>query len=598
MTNQIVLKSPLTLLLALAFSLVSTASLAKSQALADLISQEWQYRMAQNPLDATSNGIKAYNDRLGDVSLTALTKQIAKKKDFLAQLKTIDTRTFTEQEKINAELFTWQLSGEIKDFELKSYQIPFNTFWSFYTAVGSTMPTTPMRNLRDYQDYIKRLSDIPRFFSQHIANMQQGINDNFMLPKVVLEGIIPTIDAQIYKNAEQNALFKPFTTFPKGINKSQQQALIIEAKKVFEQDVHPAYQQLSDFFKKQYLPKAPIKIGAYYINNGQAYYAQQIRNYVTVTNLSAAQIHQTGLAEVARIRAEMEKLIKQQEFAGDFKDFVQFLRSNEQFYAATKRDLLKEASYIAKRIDHKMPGYFKTLPRLSYGVVPVPDAMAPNYTTAAYWNAIKDGDTGGNYMINTYALDQRPLYELTALTLHEAVPGHHHQAAISSELENVPEFRKSLYFSAFGEGWALYSEKLGVEMGLYETPYDDFGRLSYEMWRACRLVIDTGVHAMGWSRQQALDFLANNTSLSLANVRAEVDRYISWPGQALSYKLGEMKIWQLRAKAEKALAQQFDIREFHDVILKNGALPLVLLEKQVDAYTAKISSEQRQRTKN
>ncbi|WP_440874169.1 DUF885 domain-containing protein [Thalassotalea sp. PLHSN55] len=572
------------ILFTLAVGLISSNAFAKSQALEDLIQQEWQYNLAKQPLTATNHGVKTYNDRLADVSPASLAKKHQQYLEFLARLKQIPRNNFTEQEQINYQLMKWQLEGEIKDYELKSYRVPFNTFWSFYTAVSSTMPSTPMRTTKDYQDYIKRLADIPRYFSQHIANMEQGINDNFMLPKIVLEGIIPTVESQVYNSAKDNALFKPFNSFPKTIEKSQQQQLTAQAIAVIENKVHPAYQKLADFFKHQYLPKAPSKIGAYHMNNGKAYYAQQIRNYVTVTDLSAEQIHQIGLDEVARIRAEMMALIKKEKFDGSFNDFVQFLRTDKQFYATSKRDLLKEASYIAKRIDHKMPGYFKTLPRLPYGVVPVPDSIAPNYTTAAYWNAIKGGDTGGSYMLNTYGLDQRPLYELTALTLHEAVPGHHHQSAISSELENVPEFRKSLYFSAFGEGWALYTEKLGVEMGLYETAYDDFGRLSYEMWRASRLVLDTGIHAMGWERQQALDFLADNTSLSLANVRAEVDRYISWPGQALSYKLGEIKIWQLRHKAENALGEKFDIREFHDVILKNGALPLVMLEQLVNDY--------------
>ena len=282
----------------------------------------------------------------------------------------------------------------------------------------------------------------------------------------------------------------------------------------------------------------------------------------------------------------MLEIIKETEFEGSFEEFTQYLRTDPQFYAKTPKDLLKEAAYIAKRIDYIMPEFFKTLPRLPYGVVAVPKEIAPNYTTASYNPALVGGTRGGAYWVNTYQLDQRPLYELTALTLHESVPGHHHQSAISSELQNVPKFRLGLYFSAYGEGWGLYSEKLGIEMGLYNTPYDNFGRLSYEMWRACRLVIDTGIHAMKWSRQQGIDFLSSNTSLSPANVRAEVDRYISWPGQALSYKLGELHIWKLRNKAEKALGEQFDLREFHDALLSNGALPLGMVEAEIDRYIA------------
>jgi uncharacterized protein (DUF885 family) len=322
------------------------------------------------------------------------------------------------------------------------------------------------------------------------------------------------------------------------------------------------------------------------MNNGKAYYAHQIKTYTTLTDITAQEIHQIGLNEVKRIREEMDQIIKDLNFKGSFEEFTQFLRTDPQFYAKSAKDLLKEASYVAKRIDYVMPEFFGKLPRLPYGVVPVPKEIAPNYTTASYNGAVIGGNRGGAYWLNTYQLDQRPLYELTALTLHEAVPGHHHQSAISSELKNVPKFRLGLYFSAYGEGWGLYSEKLGVEMGVYDTPYDHFGRLSYEMWRACRLVIDTGIHSQGWSRQQGIDFLASNTSLSEANVRAEVDRYISWPGQALSYKLGEIAIWKLRNKAEKALGAKFSLADFHDALLGNGALPLTMVEAEIDRFIA------------
>jgi len=277
----------------------------------------------------------------------------------------------------------------------------------------------------------------------------------------------------------------------------------------------------------------------------------------------------------------MQAIIDELEFDGDFDAFSEFLRTDPQFYADSEEQLLKEAAYIAKRIDYVLPGYFGRLPRQPYGIVPVPEEIAPNYTTGAYYGAPPGAKNGGAFWINTHALDQRPLYELPALTLHEAVPGHHHQNAISGELENVPAFRRNLYFSAFGEGWALYAEKLGVEMGIYQTPYEHFGRLSYEMWRACRLVVDTGLHAQGWTRQQAMDFFHDNTSLSEGNIRAEVDRYISWPGQALAYKLGELKIWELRRIAEHDLGERFDLRAFHDVVLGNGAVPLAMLEEIV-----------------
>ncbi|WP_353056948.1 DUF885 domain-containing protein [Microbulbifer sp. MLAF003] len=364
---------------------------------------------------------------------------------------------------------------------------------------------------------------------------------------------------------------------------AEQQRLRETGKAAIEQVAIPAFARVANFLEGDYLKAASETIGAEKMRGGSDYYRHNIRNYVTL-DMDPLEIHRTGLAEVKRIRAEMEELIKESGFKGTFEEFTHFLRTDPQFYAQTPEELLKETAYISKRIDYLLPEFFNLLPRTPYGVVPVPSEIAPNYTTASYNPAAIGGTRGGAYWLNTYGLDQRPLYELPALTLHEAVPGHHLQNALSQELENVPDFRRNLYLSAFGEGWALYSERLGKEMGLYTTPYEHFGRLSYEMWRAARLVIDTGIHSQGWTRQQALDFLSSNTSLSPANVRAEVDRYISWPGQALSYKMGEIKIRQLRAQAEKELGDRFDLRVFHDALLKNGALPLSMLEEQMQGF--------------
>jgi uncharacterized protein (DUF885 family) len=336
------------------------------------------------------------------------------------------------------------------------------------------------------------------------------------------------------------------------------------------------------FLRDEY--RASKTLGAEQLPDGKAFYAFQLRRYTTLVDATADDIHATGLAEVARIRGEMADIIAELKFDGDFAAFTKFLLNDPQFFATSAEQLLAAAAYTAKRIDYLMPGYFGKLPRQSYGVIPVPDEIAPNYTTGAYYGAPLSARNGGAYWINTYALDQRPLYEIPALTLHEAVPGHHHQNALALELENVPAFRRTLGFSAFGEGWGLYAEKLGVEMGVYRTPYEHFGRLSYEMWRACRLVIDTGIHSQQWSRQQAIDFLLQNTALSAANARAEIDRYISWPGQALAYKLGELSIWELRHHAEKELGSEFDLRRFHDAVLSNGELPLSMLSGVVERY--------------
>ena len=559
-------------------------SLNADKKLEHLIAQHWDYSMKESPLSATSEGITKYNHLLNRVSKIDNDRQLAAEQKLLSQLLKIDAMELSDSNRINHQLFKWVIEGSIESYQLNLSRIPLNTFYSFFLQVLSMSNGLPMNTAKDYNDYISRINEIPRYFRENITNMREGIHTNFTLPKIVVEGILPTVQAQIYVKATDSSLYKPFLKMSTKLSTKEQEQLRESAKQAISQSAIPAFRTFAEFFGGEYLQAATLTLGAEQMNNGKAYYAHQIKKYTTLPNITAKEIHQIGLKEVKRIREEMAEIIKETKFEGSFEEFTEFLRTDPQFYAKTPKDLLKEASYIAKRIDYIMPEYFKTLPRIPYGVVPVPKEIAPNYTTASYNSAVVGGTRGGAYWLNTYQLDQRPLYELTALTLHEAVPGHHHQSAISSELKNVPKFRLGLYFSAYGEGWGLYSEKLGVEMGLYDTPYDNFGRLSYEMWRACRLVIDTGIHAMKWSRQQGIDFLSSNTSLSPANVRAEVDRYISWPGQALSYKLGELHIWKLRNKAEKALGNQFDIREFHDALLSNGALPLAMVEAEIDRY--------------
>jgi len=561
-------------------------SLNADKKLEQLIAQHWDYSMKESPLSATAEGITKYNHLLNRVSKIDNDRRLAAETKLLGQLVKIDPTQLSDSNRINHQLFKWVIEGSIESYQLNLSRIPLNTFYSFFLEVLSMSNGLPMNTAKDYNDYIARINEIPRYFNENITNMREGINTNFTLPKIVVEGILPTVQAQIYNKPTDSSLYKPFLKMSTKLSDKEQEQLRESAKQAISQSAIPAFRTFAKFFGGEYLQAATITLGAEQMNNGKAYYASQIKKYTTLPNITAKEIHQTGLSEVKRIRAEMFEIIKETKFEGSFEEFTQYLRTDPQFYAKTPKDLLKEASYIAKRIDYIMPEFFKTLPRLPYGVVAVPKEIAPNYTTASYNSAVVGGTRGGAYWLNTYQLDQRPLYELTALTLHESVPGHHHQSAISSELKNVPKFRLGLYFSAYGEGWGLYSEKLGVEMGLYDTPYDDFGRLSYEMWRACRLVIDTGIHSMKWSRQQGIDFLSSNTSLSPTNVRAEVDRYISWPGQALSYKLGELHIWKLRKKAEKSLGKQFDLREFHDALLSNGALPLAMVAAEIDRYIA------------
>ncbi len=547
-----------------------------------LMAEYYDYVLRENPLAATRSGVDDYNDRMPDATPDASARRLEIERRYLARSRDISRDDLSLAGRVNAEVFEWVLEDSIGARELELGRIPFNTFSGFFMAALTASNGVRMEEVEDYEAYLARLSDIPRYFEENLQNMRAGMRSDFVLPQIVIDGVLPTVRAQVKDDPEDSSFFDPFEEMSARVSAGDQERLRISARRIIADQVMPAFASVADFLESEYA--ASETVGAEELRGGDDYYAFQIKRYTTILGLTPDEIHEIGLGEVSRIRAEMMAIIEELEFDGDFDEFVEFLRTDPQFYAETAEDLLREAAWISKRIDYQMPGFFGHLPRQSYGVVPVPDEIAPNYTTGAYYGAPLGGDVGGAFWLNTYALDQRPLYELPSLTLHEAVPGHHHQNAISAELENVPEFRKDLYFSAFGEGWALYTEKLGIEMGIYRTPYEHFGRLSYEMWRACRLVIDTGIHAKGWSRQQAIDYLADNTSLSEANVRAEVDRYISWPGQALAYKLGELRIWEMRRNAEQVLGDHFDLREFHDVLLMNGALPIAMLEAVVERY--------------
>ena len=578
-------------LLSLALLWLAPATLAATatEQLQQVIEDHWQYSLQEDPITAGRMGLTGYNNRLPGVTAKDRARRLNAEQALLQRLQAINTEQLTDSDRVNHQLLGWVLRNSIQSNKLFLDRIPANTFYSFWSSALDASSGLAMPKVTDYQDYIARINDFGRYFDENIANMRTGIQDGFVLPKIVVQGIAPTVRAQVYKDPTQSSLYEPFKKFPAAFSKAEQQQLQQAAKQAIAQTALPAFARLADFLEGDYMQAATESLAAEQLPEGKTYYRHTINTYVT-QDMDPAEIHKTGLTEVKRIRAEMDALIKQTGFKGSFSDFTKFLRTDPQFYAKTPTELLKEASYIAKRIDYRLPEFFGKLPRLPYGVVPVPAEIAPNYTTASYNPAAIGGIRGGAYWLNTHALDQRPMYELVALTLHEAMPGHHLQNALSQELENVPQFRRNLYLSAYGEGWGLYAERLGVEMGVYENAYQQFGRLSYEMWRACRLVIDTGIHSQGWSRQQALDFLSSNTSLSQANVRAEVDRYISWPGQALSYKMGEIKIRQLRAKAEQQLGNKFDLRAFHDALLANGALPLEILEAEMDRFIAKAAA--------
>lgn len=564
------------------------ATAAPADDLHELFEEYWANEMEENPFGATSSGVDGYDDKVPSVTPEDHERRREKAQAFYGRLEAIDRSELDKEDALSADLLKFILKHDLALAEFDRWRIPFLADTGFHTNFGYVVGATSFRTEKDYQNYIERLKGLPGFLEQHMENMRQGLADGFTQPREILPYIMPSFEAQVKDNAAAHPYYKPFVDMPASIPSRRQAALRQEARAVLETQVIPAFARLVEFMEDEYMPGARETLGAYELPNGRDYYTALVKYYTTLDTVTPESIHALGLKEVARIRKEMAGVMAKTGFKGDFKDFIEFLRTDEQFYPKTPEELLERAAWIAKDIDGRLPGYFGKLPRQPYSVEPVPAEIAPNYTTGRYVGAPLSATRGGQYWVNTYALDKRPYYEMTALTLHEAVPGHHLQSALSLEIENAPEFRKDFYPHAFGEGWGLYSEKLGVEMGVYETPYDDFGRLSMEMWRACRLVIDTGIHAKGWTREQAMDYLAENTALSLHNVQTEVDRYIAWPGQALAYKMGELTLWELRRKAERELGDDFDIREFHDAVLTGGGLPLNILRERIDDYIADV----------
>ncbi len=543
--------------------------------------QRYQYFYQQsNPFHFLEVG--GNNGKLPDLSKNRLEQLNTQLFSIYQQLNVIDEKKLSAENKINLAVLVYIIKNQLDSYENKEYYMPLTAESGFHAWIASISKRVSFKTNQDYQDYLSRLKALPNYFDQQIMWMNKGIDEGITQPKVVLKGFEQSIKAFIKQDVQKSGYYKPFIKMSSFLTASEQQTLRKQAKKILLNYVMPAYQKYYDFMVNRYQPNARENIAASSLPNGESYYQNRVNHYTTL-KIDAEAIHQQGLVEVKRIRIEMEKVIKKVGFKGDFAQFIEFLRTDEQFYAKTPEGLLKEASYIAKQMDAKLPSLFKKLPRTPYGVVEVPANIAPKYTTGRYSGPLRD-DQAGSYWVNTYRLDRRPLYVLTALTLHEAVPGHHLQGSLANEMVNVPKFRNRTYISAFGEGWGLYSEFLGIEAGMYTNPYYNFGRLTYEMWRACRLVVDTGMHIKGWSRQKAMNFLAENTALSLHNVKTEIDRYISWPGQALSYKIGELTIKKIRKDAETRLGEHFDLREFHDHLLKNGSMPLSMLKKVMYQY--------------
>ncbi len=547
---------------------------------------EWHWRLAQSPLLATGVGEHRFDDRLGDPSPEAQARRAQHWRGVLAELDAIDMGALSASERIDYAIFRAQVEGAAEEIELGGHLIPFNSDSSFWSGIAMLPRMHPWRSGKDVENYLARLEAIPGWFDQQIALMRLGLERGMTLPRAVLGGRDAAV-AQVaaIDDPEKTVWYAPLAKLPADVPEAEAAALRERARKAIAEGVIPAHQKLLEFLREEYFPNARETLGASALPNGEAYYRRQIREYVTL-DLSPEDIHQTGLKELERIGAAMEAIRSEVGFEGDLEAFFQFLRTDPQFYAQTPEELLMHAAWIAKRADAALPRFFGLLPRKPYGVAPVPDAIAPYYTAGRYVGPPENSPEPGWYWVNTHQLDSRPLHSLPALTLHEAVPGHHLQIALAAELGEQPPFRRHSYISAYGEGWALYAEELGHEMGIYRTPFERFGQLSYAAWRASRLVVDTGIHAMGWSREQALDFMRAHTALSEHEIGTEVDRYISWPGQALSYMIGMIRIRELRAEAEQVLGPDFDVRAFHDALLALGSVPLDVLERETRAWIA------------
>lgn len=499
-------------------------------------------------------------------------------------MKNIVVERLNRQDQVNHQIFSFILADEVSEADFQMYLVPFNAEGGFYNEAGNAF-RGQLRTREDVGRLLTRLRTYPQYLSDHIALLRTGIQRGIVAPRGVAENYSTLIPPFSSPDPEKNTLWKNLQSLPASLQARERDSLLNLGKAIIFESIVPAYAAFDKFMQETYLPACRERPGISEIPGGREYYRNRIAHYTTI-GMTPEEVFATGEQEVARIKAEMESVMRQAGFTGTLAEFFNFLRTDTRFYATTPRQLLQEASYWSKKIDGRLPAYFDPLPRLSYGVEPVPEAIAPNYTGGRYSPGSAANHRAGNYWVNTYKLESRPLYVLPALTLHEAVPGHHLQMSLAEEQGGGPAFRRSYYISAFGEGWALYAEYLGKEMGIYETPYEDFGRLTYEMWRACRLVIDVGIHYMGWSQQQALDYLSSNAALSLHECQTEVERYIGWPGQAVSYKIGEITIRKLRKKVEAALGRNFNIRDFHRVILENGSVPLFILEQEVEKYIA------------
>lgn len=557
---------------------------SQEAALHALIDRDWAWRLAEFPQLATAVGAHDADDRLEHVDAATQERHLEHWRAVAKELDAIPRATLSVADRVNAAVLAEQVRASAAYIELREYLMPVSGDSSFFSDLPQLPRSHLFRNAADYDKYIRRLREVPRYFDEHLELMREGLRRGMTSPQIILKGrdAAASVHAEV-TDPRKSAFYAPFDSIPATIPPADAARLKAAGAAAIREAVIPAYAKVAHFLVETYIPGARKTIAAADLPGGRAIYRAQIREYVT-RDMTPEELHALGLREVARIRAAMEAVRREVKFQGDLPAFLQHLRTAPEFYAKTPEELLMRAAFIAKTIDGMLPRFFGVLPRLPYRVEAVPASIAPFYTGGRYVPAAEGSDEPGTYWVNTYDLPSRPLYILPSLTLHEAVPGHHLQIALAAEQRGLPPFRRFAYFSVTGEGWALYGEKLGEEMGLYRTPYERFGRYTYEMWRACRLVVDTGIHALGWSREQANAFMRENTALSVHEIETEVDRYIGWPAQALSYKVGEIRIRELRARAEQALGARFDLKRFHDTILALGSVPLPVLEEEVERY--------------
>ena len=554
----------------------------RNPALHALFAEEWERGLRESPEDASYSGDRRYNDRWTDFSPTAIAARQAADRAALEKLQAVDRDRLSASDQLDFDTFQWQLQRSVERQRFDEQLQPIGHQGGPQTADGIA-EVLPFATARDYRDWLKRLKALPVALEQVTALMRAGIEKGSMPPRILMQRVPAQIAGQVVDDPEQSGFYKPFLKMPDSIPAAERAELQEQARRVIAGDVVPAYRDLQRFFNDEYLPRTRDSIAASDLPNGRAYY-DFLAGYYTTTELTADEIHDVGLREVARIRAEMEKVKARTGFEGSLAEFFTFLRTDPKFFHKTSEDLLTAYRALSKRMDPELVKVFKTIPRLPYGVRPIPDSIAADTTTAYYQPGATDGTRPGYYYVNLYKPEMRPIWEMVPLSLHEAVPGHHFQFARGLELPDAPMFRRTAYFVAYGEGWGLYAEQLGFEMGLYEDPYDHFGQLTYEMWRAVRLVVDTGMHAKGWSRDRAIAYFKDNAPKTDQDIVNEVDRYIGTPAQALAYKIGQIRISGMRARASSELGERFDLREFNDAVLETGSVPLQALERHIDAW--------------